>query len=106
MRRKQFPFMSGTNEPILRADMRGSQFSSLLAAGFRVGLAYNMLTYSNVLFPLHFPLRSFVLSRNNGILQFETELCSCVNTAILTQWLLTARLYSLAIFPASSVIKR
>lgn len=39
----------------LKTDMRDRYFSQLLAAGFCFGVARNGLTYSAVLFSLHFP---------------------------------------------------
>jgi hypothetical protein len=40
---------------LLTADMIGRHFNSLLAAGFCVGMARNMLTHSGVMIPLRYP---------------------------------------------------
>jgi hypothetical protein len=79
----------------------GRQFVLLLAADFRIGVSRNGLTYSAVLFPLHFPFRSFVPSRSNRALQFETELCSYVNAASRTHKSLGTN----GSIPASAVMK-
>jgi hypothetical protein len=58
----------------------GRESVLLLAADFRIGVSRNGLTYSAVLFPLHVHFRSFVPSRSNRALHFETKLCNYVNT--------------------------